>query len=158
MPSLVDAADDTVVVESGVFGLQDVDTLSCPVPWPQDLLPPGEGLLVRPNRVDFDCGISDLRVPVRLEAWTGEPPADASGDDEDVDLEETEVDLSSGTVRLWELTGGGSLVTFTVGPPGHYGLRSISTGHRETAERMATGERVPDGTVRYLLRFWPKPG
>lgn len=155
MPSLVDAADDTVIVESGVFGLQDVDALSCPVSWPQDLLPSGEGMLARPNRVDFECGIRDLVVSVRLEAWDGEPP-DTPGDQDDIDVEETEVSLSSGTVRLWELTGGGSPVSLTVGPPGCYGLRSISTGQQEAVELDAAGSRIPEGTVRYLLRFWPK--
>jgi hypothetical protein len=154
MPSLVDSTEDAVMVESRVFGLQDVDTLSCPVPWPEDLLPAGEGLLARPNRVDFESGTSDHVVSVRLEAWDGEPP---SGTDPDTDQEEAEVSLSSGTVRLWELTGGGSSVSFTVGPPGRYGLRSSSTGHLEAAELRATGERIPDGTVHYLLQFWPKP-
>jgi hypothetical protein len=152
--SLLRSATDRVVVESGVFGLQDVDTASTPVPWPQDLLAAGDGMRARPNRLDIECAVRDLRVPVRLEAWDGPPPEHADADD-DSSAEEAEVDLSSGTVRLWELTGGGSSVTFTVGAPGRYLVRCAVTGQTEAVMREAAGERVPDGTVAYTLSFWP---
>jgi hypothetical protein len=144
--SLVHSATDRVVVESGVFGLQDVDTVSTPVPWPQDLLAAGDGVLARPNRLDIECAVRDLRVPVRLEAWDAAPPERADADD-DTSVEEVEADLSSGTVRLWELTGGGSSVTFTVGAAGRYLVRCVVTGQSEAVMREAAGERLPGGAA-----------
>ncbi len=154
MASIVRSATARVVVESGVFGLQDIDTAATPVPWPQDLLAPGDGLLARPNRLDIECGVRDLAVQVRLEAWDGSPP-EPTDPEGGLDVEEDELTLSPGTVRLWELTGGGSAMTFEVGPPGRYALRCVAPGQSAPAELVSSAERVPDGTVQYVFSFWP---
>jgi hypothetical protein len=157
--SITRSGEDEVFVERGVFGLMDLDTASCPVPWPADLIPPEETVRVMTNRVDFNSAARNHVVAVRFEAWDGEPPQDPREREEEFDEEETQVELTSGEVRLWELTGGASARTFLAGPRGgRYGLLVRCYGRDEALGYEIESLAVPRGTERYLLRFWPKDG
>jgi hypothetical protein len=151
VPACRTVLDDQVLVEYGVFGLMDLDVSGCPRPWPQEPLA-ADAVTAIQNRVDFPSAARDHVVAVRLRSSPQEPPA-AGG--EWPDVEEVEVVLTSGQVRLWTVTMGPSERILTVGPPGRYRLRVASRGHDEAAVLSASHERVPDGTERYLLDFWP---
>jgi hypothetical protein len=144
--------DDRVLVEYGVFGLMDLDVAGCPRPWPQEPLG-GDAVTVIPNRVDFQSAARDHEAAVRMEAAPGEPPPLGP---EWPDVEEVDLPLSSGRVRLWTVTMGPSEQVFTVGGRGRYRLRVGCCGHDEALELNRSGRPVPDGTERYLLQFWPR--
>ena len=121
MASLLRSVTDQVAVEAGVFAVLDVDTAAAAVLWPDSIAGPGFGMLAWPNRLDLESGVRDVEVGVTLQAWDDAPPATPEQDD--VDVEETEVTLSSGTVQVWELTGGPLATTCVLGGPGRCGTR-----------------------------------
>jgi hypothetical protein len=90
-----------------------------------------------------------------MEAWDGQPPPDASLGWGEAN-EEVEFFSTSGEVRLWALTGGGSPSSLVIGPAGWaYRLRVHSTGRDEALALHLSGSLVPARTERYLLLFWP---
>jgi len=136
--------DDEVLVEYGVFGLMDLDVDGCPRPWPEGSMDSGVAVEAIRNRVDIASAARDHVAAVRLESWPSIPLTDREVDDE------VTVELTSGTVQLWSVTGGPGR-EFEVGPTGSYHLRVSCEGH-DAAVRQ---EPVPDHTERYLLQFWP---
>ncbi|MFD9818922.1 hypothetical protein [Streptomyces violascens] len=142
------ALDDRIRVERGVFGLMDQDTAGCPSPWPQGAPPEGEEVWAQTNRVDFASAAPEHYVTVRLEAWIEEPPEGEA---------EVELELTSGVVELWSLTGGPSGGSLRVGPPGTYDLR---VDCRRDDDRLMRYFQAPtssaEGIEEYVLRFWPK--
>lgn len=131
-----------MLVEYGVFGLMDLDVASCPRPWPQEPLG-GDGVTAIPNRVDFRSAVRDHEAAVRLQSGPQEPPRLGP---EWPDVDEIDVQLSSGQVRLWTVTMGPSEQVFTVGEPGGYRLRVACRGRDEALELSISGRPVPDGT------------
>lgn len=136
--------DDEVLVEYGVFGLMDLDVDECPRPWPEGSMEPGVAVEAIRNRVDITSAARDHLAAVRLESWPSMPVTDREVDDE------VTVELTSGTVQLWSVTGGPGR-EFKVGPTGTYHLRVSCEGHEAAMQQ----ELVPDYTERYLLQFWP---
>ena len=137
-----------MLVEYGVFGLMDLDVAGCPRPWPQEPLAADAVTAIR-NRVDVPSAARDHEATVRLESSPREPAVTD-------DVEEVDVELTSGRVRLWTVTMGPSAHVHEVGPPGGYRLRVACEGRDEAAALSAAGRPVPDGTERYLLQFWPR--
>ncbi|QNP72214.1 hypothetical protein IAG44_24230 [Streptomyces roseirectus] len=137
--------EELILVERRLFGLMDVDTDT----WPEGRHPQDEPVTIHPGRIDFVSCAPDHRALVRLESWPTEPAEpEAQGDDD-------EIELPSGHVQLWTLTMGPGEGIFEVGPPGRYALRTTTEGCETALELAMTGRPVPDGTERYVIRFWP---
>lgn len=69
------------------------------------------------------------------------------------------VRLTSGVVQLWSVTMGPSRVgAFEVGGAGRYRVRVWWHGGDDALTRQLAGERVPQGTEMYLVRFWTDQG
>jgi hypothetical protein len=143
--------DDEIRVEYSQFGLCDEEAEDA-----FQSLVPDDGVRVGPGIVAFLSDGNDHYAQVRFESWPHEPPAPAAPWDVEEGIDEL-IDLPSGTVRLWELTGGPSPTAFRVGTAGGYRLR-IHVRSLMTA--LTNGEIDPENMLgcraeRWLLRFWP---
>ena len=157
MAGLVAVQDDRILVEYGVFGLMDLDVDGCPRPFPDGASSSDEVVTaVSDNRLDFTSAARDHDAAVRLESWADEPPepgGEWSGG------ETVTVRLTSGVVQLWSVTMGPSRVgAFEVGGAGRYRVRVWWQGGDDALTRQLAGERVPQGTEMYLMRFWTDQG
>lgn len=145
------AQDDEIRVEYSQFGLRDEEAEDA-----FQSLVPDDGVGVGPGVAAFLSDGNDHYAQVRFESWLHEPLAPPAPWDVEEGIDEL-IDLPSGVVRLWELTGGPSPNAFRVGTAGRYRLR-IHVRSLMTA--VLNGEVDPDDMVwcraeRWLLRFWP---
>src|SRR4051812_38212617 len=108
--------DDEIRVEYSQFGLCDEEAEDA-----FQSLVPDDGVRVGPGIVAFLSDGNDHYAQVRFESWPHEPPAPAAPWDVEEGIDEL-IDLPSGTVRLWELTGGPAPTAFRVGTAGGYPL------------------------------------
>jgi hypothetical protein len=137
MHELLAAMDDRILVEYGSFGLMDLDVDACPRPWPEGSSSRnGLVTVVCTNRLDFVSTARDHKAFVRLEVWLGEPP-------------QPEGNWAGGNS-----VGPSRIGTFDIGAPGRYHVRVWRQGADDVAALDKAGERIPDGTERYLLQFW----
>jgi hypothetical protein len=146
------AQDDEILVEYSQFGLRDEKADE----GFQSIGVPDGGICVGPGAAAFLSDGSDHYAQVRFESWQHEPLAPPAPWNVEEGIDEL-IDLPSGVVRLWELSGGPSSNAFHVGPAGRYRLR-IHVRSLMTA--VVNGEIDPDEMMwcraeRWLLRFWP---
>jgi hypothetical protein len=144
---------DTVTVEYFTFALADAEVPAA-VPWPAPVdEEAGDGTVTaNANRIDFRSVGEFHRAVVEMSAWDGPPPPpEGDWDDE----HEVTFESGSGQVRLCAVVAGCSPTIVRIGPPRHiYGLWVYCTGRDRTLLANLEG-KIPDGSERYDLRFWP---
>ncbi|MFI5589092.1 hypothetical protein ACIA5G_28825 [Amycolatopsis sp. NPDC051758] len=147
MPQLLEAIDDSIVVEYGQFLVQESGMLR-----PAGVLPVPRGPWVAvggPGGLLLHSAATDHHPAVRLELWDEEPPADGGAWDSVLDLA---CELDSG-VRLLSIMAAMTPMVLPLPRPGSYHAR-VHSGDREEAGRLdeATFARAVE---RWLIQFWP---
>jgi hypothetical protein len=118
------------------------------IEWRADLVWDGPGLERHVGVTDGFVAVGTVghcEVPVRVEVWDAEPPADFDDWDHVVDVS---VEVLSGRLELGEVGGSAELGPVHV-EPGSYRVRSSAAG-------LAEADEV-EGGDRYRLQLWPAP-
>lgn len=111
-----------------------------------DAVSSGRFVGVAGNLIDLMTpGQWNWALPMRVEVWPDQPPAEAGWDHEvDVDL-----DVEDGPL-VFEASGGGGQRTEVHVPPSRYRVRVSGRGYRMVGAGGAEGEDS------YRLRLWPR--
>ncbi|GLW92321.1 hypothetical protein [Actinokineospora globicatena] len=145
---LIARVDDVVKVEWNKFGVADDDRF---LPGEPSWLGLGDTDTMRTgvNGVLLTSAGTHHWAKAVVEAWSAEPGQAGSWDA----IWEDELRLTSGVVRLVEVTGA-SERSVALGGPGMYRVRACSRGR---ADARVNGDRDNFGEhfEHWLLRFWP---
>ncbi|GHB48537.1 hypothetical protein GCM10010377_44330 [Streptomyces viridiviolaceus] len=109
-------------------------------------------VLAGPGGAVFKCGTTDHCPEVRIQYWSGEPPA-LDGQWDTVDSVRFELH-TEGRVQLNESDGFPAGDVLDLGGPGTYRLRAASRGRARAQQRHAAGELFFRGTEEWLLQLW----
>ena len=153
MSDLVDALDDSILVEYRRFGIMDTDVENTPNPFPGGPIS-REVVSVQQNRIDIRSAANDHVAEVRFEFWRRRPHGEIGKDWED--LGEKKLRLSSGELQLWSVTMGPSPNLYAVGNPGTYMVRVVARGRDSARQSWESGTPggVPHSTEQYVFSFW----
>jgi hypothetical protein len=146
MPELLEAIDDSIVVEYGQFVVQESSMMrqagALPVPGAPWVAVGGPGGLL------LHSAATDHHPAVRLELWDEEPPAEAGRWDVVLDLT---CELETG-VRLMSITATMTPAVLPLRQPGTYRAR-VCSGNRDETSHLDEATFV-GGVERWLIQFW----